>query len=116
MPGKCVRGTVIEVDLDPIVGHEIEKSRPCVVIQNDIGNKYSPITIVAAIEGAEHVRKVYPVDVWVAKGEGGLEKDSVVLGNQIRSVDELRFRKIYGSFSNSTMEKIDRALRISLAL
>ncbi len=116
MPGKCVRGTVIEVNLDPTVGHEIKKSRPCVVIQNDIGNQYSPMTIVAAIEGAEHVRKVYPVDVRVAKGEGGLEKDSVVLGNQIRSVDEFRFGRMYGRFSDSTMEKINQALRISLAL
>ncbi len=116
MPGKCVRGTVLEINLDPTVGHEIKKSRPCVVIQNDIGNRYSPITIVAAIEGAEHIKREYPVDVRVPKGEGGLEKESVVLGNQIRSVDETRFGRIYGQFSNTTMERIDQALRISLAL
>ena len=116
MPGKCARGTVLEINLDPTVGHEIRKSRPCVVIQNDIGNKYSPLTIVAAIVGAEHVKKLYPVNVRVPKGDGGLLKDSVVLCNQIRTVDELRFGKVYGSFSNSTMEQIDRALRISLAL
>ena len=116
MPGKCARGTVLEINLDPTVCHEIKKSRPCVVIQNDIGNKYSPLTIVAAIEGAEHVKKLYPVNVRVPKGDGGLLKDSVVLCNQIRTVDELRFGKVYGSLSNSTMEQIDRALRISLAL
>ena len=72
--------------------------------------------VLAAIEGAEHVKKLYPVNVRVPKGDGGLLKDSVVLCNQIRTVDELRFGKVYGSFSNSTMEQIDRALRISLAL
>jgi mRNA interferase MazF len=57
MPGKCVRGNVVLVNLDPTVGHEIQKTRPCVVIQNDIGNAHSPLVIVAAIEGAENVRR-----------------------------------------------------------
>ena len=116
MPGKCVRGTVLEINLDPTIGHEIKKSRPCVVIQNDTGNRYSPLTIVAAIEGAEHVKKLYPVNVYVPKGDGGLLKDSVVLCNQIRTVDELRFGRVYGTLSGSTMAEVDRALRISLAL
>ncbi len=116
MPGKCVRGTVLEVNLDPTVGHEIKKTRPCVVIQNDTGNKYSPLTVVAAIQGAEHVPKLYPVNVFVQKGEGGLTKDSVVLCNQLRTVDEIRFGKVYGRLSDTTMEQVDKALRISLAL
>jgi mRNA interferase MazF len=107
---------VIEINLDPTVGYEIRKSRPCVVIQNDVGNAYSPLTIVAALEGAEHVPKLYPVNVLVKKGEAGLAKDSVVLCNQLRTVDEQRFGKIYGKLSGPTMRKIDRALRISLAL
>ena len=53
MPGKCVRGAVIEINLDPVIGSEANKTRPCVVIQNDIGNKYSSVSIVAAITGAE---------------------------------------------------------------
>jgi len=53
MPGKCVRGTVLDIRLDPTLGHEQRKTRPCVVIQNDIGNRYSPTTIVAVITGAE---------------------------------------------------------------
>lgn len=116
MAGKCVRGTVLEVNLDPSVGREIAKKRPCVVIQNDTGNRYSDITIVAAITGAENVSKIYPICVFVPKGEGGLEKDSVVLCNQIRTVDESRFGKILGSLQASTMERVGEALKISLAL
>ena len=116
MPGKCTRGMVIEINLDPTVGHEIRKSRPCVVIQNDIGNARSSLTIVAALEGAEHVRRLYPVNVLVKRGEAGLTKDSVVLCNQLRTVDEMRFGKVYGKLSESTMREVDQALKISLAL
>ncbi len=116
MPGKCIRGTVLEVNLDPVVGHETGKTRPCVVIQNDIGNARSPVTIVAVITGAEHARKRYPVDVFVRKGEGGLVKDSVVTCNQIKTVDESRLGRIYGVLTDATMKRIDEALKISLAL
>jgi mRNA interferase MazF len=116
MPGTGARGSVLEVNLDPTIGSEANKTRPCVVIQNDIGNRYSPVTIVAAITGAENVPKRYPVDVLVPKGEGGLSKDSVVQCNQIRSIDEARLVRTLGRLSPSTMEKIDKALRISLSL
>jgi len=107
---------VLEVNLDPAVGSEPIKARPCVVVQNDIGNRYSPVSIVAIITGVENVPKSYPVDVPVAKGEGGLSKDSVVQCNLLRSVDERRFVRTLGHLSKATMEKVDRALRISLAL
>lgn len=116
MPGRCIRGTILQISLDPTVGHEIKKSRPCLVVQNDIGNKYSPMTIVVPVEGAEHIAKMYPVNVLILKGEGGLDKDSVALCNQIRCVDEARFGKVYGVVTNGTMQKIDTALKISLAL
>jgi len=116
MPNKCVRGEVIQVNLDPTIGHEINKSRPCVVIQNDIGNKHSPTSIVAAITDAEHVVKDFPINVRVVKGEGGLTKDSVVLCNQLRSVDERRFVRTLGHLSEKTMSKVDKALKLSLAL
>jgi mRNA interferase MazF len=116
MPGKCVRGAVVAVNLDPVVGSEANKIRPCVVIQNDIGNKFSPIVIVAAITGAENVPRPYPVDVPVPKGEGGLAKDSVVQCNQIRSVDEKRIVRTLGQLKSATVAKVSEALRISLAL
>jgi mRNA interferase MazF len=116
MPGKCVRGAVIEVNLDPTQGHELKKKRPCVVIQNDIGNKFSYTIIVAGITDAEHVKQPYPVNVFVPKGEGGLSKDSVVVCSQIRSVDESRITATLGRLSKDTMLKIDNALRVSLSL
>ena len=116
MPGKCVRGAILDICLDPTLGHEIKKTRPCLVVQNDIGNQYSPMTIVVPIEGAEHVRKLYPVNVTIPKGEGGLRKDRVALCNQIRCVDEARFGKTYGQDSAATLSKVDQALKISLGL
>ncbi len=116
MPGRCVRGAAVEVNLDPVVGSEANKTRPCVVIQNDVGNRYSPIVIVAAITGAENVPRQYPVDVRVPKGEGGLSKDSVVQCNQIWSVDEKRLVRTLGQLRLATMARVDKALKISLAL
>lgn len=116
MPGRCSRGTILQITLDPTAGHEIKMSRPCLVVQNDIGNKYSPITVVVPIEGAEHVPKIYPVNVFIPNGEGGLERDSVALCNQIRCVDEVRFGKVYGVVSRETMEKVELAIKISLDL
>ena len=116
MPGKCVRGTVLDINLDPTLGHEQFKTRPCVVVQNDIGNKNASTTIVAVITGAENIKRPYPVNVPIPVGEGGLQKPSVVLCSQIRTVDEMRFEKIYGQLSASTMKQIDVALRISLQL
>jgi len=116
MPGKCVRGAVVEVNLDPVVRSEANKKRPGVVIQNDIGNRFSPNVIIAAITGAENVPRQYPVDVPVPKGEGGLVKDSVVQCNQIRSVDERRLVRTLGHLRTATMTRVDKALKISLAL
>jgi mRNA interferase MazF len=107
---------VVQVRLDPVVGHETAKSRPCVVIQNDVGNAASPTTIVAAITGAEHIRKLYPFHVFVPAGEGGLSKDSVIKCDQLRTVDEARLGQVYGHLGPATMERVDDALRVSLAL
>jgi len=116
MPGKCVRGNVVVINLDPTVGHEIRKTRPCVVIQNDVGNAYSPVVIVAAIEGAENVKKPYPVNVLISAGDGGLAKDSIVLCNQIRTVDETRIVRILGKLSSGSMAQVDEALKLSLSI
>ena len=116
MPGRFVRGEVIQVDFAPARGSEPDKVRPCVVIQNDIGNRYSPVTIVAAITGAENVPRRYPVDVPVSKGEGGLTKDSVIQCNLIRCVDEARASHSLGRLAPNTMRAVNEALKISLAL
>jgi mRNA interferase MazF len=115
------RGDVVVVNLDPALGSEPNKKRPCVVVQNDTGNKFSPVTIVAAITDAEKVPRRYPVDVPVGQGEGGLAegglaKDSVVQCNMLRCVDGQRVLSTLGKVSPRTMQEVDRALKISLAL
>ncbi|HEX4007118.1 MAG TPA: type II toxin-antitoxin system PemK/MazF family toxin [Acidobacteriaceae bacterium] len=107
---------VVEVNLDPVVGHEQGRSRPCVVVQNDIGNRFSSTTIVVPLTDATHVRAPSPIYVLVKKGDGGTTKDSYVLCDQVRTVDQRRFRNVYGTLSPGTMATVDRALQISLGL
>ena len=108
------RGEVWLVNLDPTVGHEIKKSRPAIIIQNDLGNKYSPITIIAPIT-SQNLEKVYPIEVLLIR-TAGLEKNSKVLLNQIRAIDKRRLMKKLGRVDIETMAKVDAAMRISLGL
>ena len=114
MPSRLARGMVVDISLDPTIGPEVRQVRPCVIIQNDVGNQASSVLIVAAMTDAGHVRHPFPVDVFVPKGDGGLERDSVVLCNQLRTVDKARVGKTHGILSDKTMRKVDKALRISL--
>jgi mRNA interferase MazF len=107
---------VIEVDLDPVAGHEQGRPRPCVVVQNDAGNRFSSMTIVVPLTDAAHIRRPSAIYVEVNKGDGGLRKDSILLGGQIRAVDLVRVRRAIGVLSPETMRKVDRALLISLGL
>jgi mRNA interferase MazF len=109
------RGDVFLVSLDPTVGAEIQKTRPAVVIQNDFANRRSPIVIVAAIT-SQFDEPIYPTENLVRAPEGGLRVDSVVLLNQIRSVDRDRLVRRLGVLSKNTMSKVDRALLLSLGL
>jgi mRNA interferase MazF len=110
------RGEIYLVQFDPARGHEIQKTRPAVVIQNDIGNRYSPIIIVAAITSKLSAIP-YPVEVPVAPTRGnGLSLDSAIQFNQIRSVDRQRLAKRLGTLDAATMRKVDTAIMISLGL
>lgn len=109
------RGEVYLVSLDPTVGAEIRKTRPAVVVQNDPANRRSPITIVAAVT-SQFEEPLYPTEVLVRAPEGGLTTDSVVLLNQIRSVDRRRVVRRLGSLKSETMREVDRALLVSLGL
>jgi mRNA interferase MazF len=116
MIGKPLRGMLVEVSLDPVVGHEQGRSRPCVVVQNDVGNRFSSTTIVVPLTAATHIKSPSPIYVMVKKGDGGVTKDSYALCDQIRTVDQQRFRALYGTLSPETMAGIDSALLISLGL
>lgn len=109
------RGDVYLVNFDPTLGAEIRKTRPALILQNDIANRHSPITIVAALTSKVD-EKLYPTEVLVKAREGGLASDSVVLLNQIRSIDRRRLVKRLGKLRTETMANVDRALRISLGL
>lgn len=113
--GPPKRGEIHLVSFDPTVGADIRKTRPALVIQNDIGNRYSPITIVAAISSSV-ADKPYPTDVLLTPPEGGLREPSVVMLNQIRSIDKRRMVKRLGALGLASMIRVDEALRISLGL
>jgi len=109
------RGEIYLVQFDPTVGHEIQKTRPALVIQNDVSNQYSPITIVAAIS-SQFSETPYPREVIIEPAESGLPKRSAVIVNQIRSVDCQRLGKRLGHLSGATMKRVDEAIKISLGL
>ena len=109
------RGEVYRVNFDPTLGAEIRKTRPALILQNDIANRHSPITIVAAITPMVG-EKVYPTEVPVKAREGGLTSDSVVRLNQIRSVDRRCLVKRLGIVETDTMNHINRALQIGLGM
>lgn len=103
------------VNFDPTVGAEIQKIRPALILQNDIANRYSSITIVAALT-SQYGERLYPTEVLIRRPEGGLEHDSVVLLNQTRTIDKARLIKRMGAISKETIERVNRALEMSLGL
>ena len=109
------RGEIYLANLDPTVGAEISKTRPVLVVQNDVANRYSPIAIVAAIT-SRFGERLYPTEVLIEAPEGGLTSDSVVLLNQIRSLDKQRLIKRLGVLKPATVRRVDGALTISLGL
>ncbi len=112
-----LRGDVYLVNLDPIVGKEIGKSRPAVIIQNDIGNKFSPVTIIAPISSVKEITKPLPIMIYLEKGEGGLKEKSYADCGQIRTIDkEQRLITKFGSLDKIKMKEVDKAIKISLSL
>lgn len=109
------KGDIFFADLSPVIGSEQGGVRPVIVIQNDIGNKYSPTVIVAAITSQINKAKL-PTHVEIRAGEHGLNKDSVILLEQLRTVDKRRLRERIGRMEGDAMEKVNEALVISLGI
>ena len=108
------RGDVVIVRLDPAEGHELEKTRPAVVVQNDVGNRNSSTTIVAPATGTH---RGYPFEVLVEASDAPFQQDSSVRLDQLRVVFiERRIQSVIGSLDAATMREIDEALRLSLDL
>ncbi|HHT71198.1 MAG: type II toxin-antitoxin system PemK/MazF family toxin [bacterium] len=109
------RGDIFYADLRPVVGSEQGGIRPVLILQNDIGNRYSPTTIVAAI--TSQINKAHlPTHVELKAEEFGLERDSVILLEQIRTIDKKRLRSRIGRLEGDIVDRINRGLLISLGL
>ncbi len=108
------RGDVYWVKLDPIEGYEIGKTRPAVVISNDINNELADTITVLPITSS--VGKIYPFEVFLKKGIGNISSDSKVKTNQIRTVDKTRLKERIGKIPGAILSDIERAMKIHLEL
>lgn len=109
------RGNIFYADLSPVIGSEQGGVRPVLIIQNNIGNKYSPTIIVAAITSQIQKAKL-PTHVEIEAETHGLEKNSVILLEQIRTIDKQRLREKVTSIDEKMMTRVNEALKISLGL
>ena len=109
------RGDIFYADLSPVIGSEQGGIRPVIIIQNDIGNRYSPTVIVAAITSQINKAKL-PTHVEISSEEYGLNRDSVELLEQIITLDKRRLKEKIGHMTDKDMNKVNKALLISLNL
>ncbi len=109
------RGEIYYADLSPVVGSEQGGVRPVLIVQNDIGNKYSPTVIIAAITSQINKAKL-PTHIELSGKEYGLPRDSVILLEQIRTIDKRRLREKAGFLLPETMKKVDEGLMVSFGL
>ena len=109
------RGDIYYADLSPVVGSEQGGIRPVLIIQNDIGNRHSPTVICAAITSRMNKAKL-PTHVEISAEQYDIVKDSVILLEQVRTIDKSRLKEKVCHLDRAVLERIDRALRVSLAL
>ena len=109
------RGDIYYADLSPVIGSEQGGVRPVLIVQNDVGNKYSPTVIAAAIT-SQREKNNLPTHIKLEAHNCGLSKDSIVLLEQIRTIDKKRLRERMGALDNNSMTEVDKALSISFGL
>jgi mRNA interferase MazF len=109
------RGEIYVAALDPVVGREISKTRPVVVVSNDKNNQFSGTVTVLPIT-SRNLKRIYPFEVFVSKGSGNLPKDSKVKADQIRTLDKARLVKEIGKLDQKEINEIERAMKIHLGL
>ena len=109
------RGEVFYADLSPVVGSEQGGVRPVLIVQNDVGNRHSPTVIAAAITSKQDKTNL-PTHIGIKAGTGGLTRDSVVLLEQVRTLDKRRLRERMGNLAPDDMNRINRALSVSVGL
>lgn len=109
------RGDIYYADLSPVIGSEQGGIRPVLIVQNDVGNKFSPTVIAAAIT-SQRDKTNLPTHIKVDADGCGLSKDSIVLLEQVRTIDKQRLKEKMGSLDLGAMSKIDKALSVSFGL
>ncbi len=109
------RGDIFYADLSPVIGSEQGGTRPVLVVQNDIGNKFSPTVIIAAITSQINKAKM-PTHIEISANDFGLAKDSVILLEQIRTIDKRRLKEKIGRLNDELLTKVDEALGISFGI
>lgn len=109
------RGDIYYAELNPVVGSEQGGTRPVLIISNDTGNRYSPTVIIAAITGKTYTKAKLPTHTEVKDIEG-LDRDSIILLEQIRTIDKKRLKQHMGIMPAEVMARVDKALAISLAM
>ncbi|MCP4680952.1 MAG: type II toxin-antitoxin system PemK/MazF family toxin [Desulfobacterales bacterium] len=109
------RGGIYLAALDPVIGREISKTRPVVIISNDKNNMFSGTVTILPIT-SKNLKKTYPFEVFIKKGIGNLPKDSKIKTDQIRTLDKSRLVKFIGTLGSREMEQIQKAVKIHLAL
>ena len=107
------RGEIYLAVLDPVVGKEISKTRPVVVLSNDINNEFSATVTILPLSSSK-LQKIYPFEVFIAKGVGNLPKDSKVKVDQIRTLDKSRLLTLIGRLGREEMLQIEKAMKIHL--
>lgn len=115
IPLNVKRGEIYYADLSPVVGSEQGGVRPVLIVQNDVGNRYSPTVIAAAITSQREKSRL-PTHIELSSTNCGLSKDSIVLLEQIRTIDKKRLKERMGQLDDGSMGKINRALTISFGL
>ncbi len=109
------RGDIFYADLSPVVGSEQGGIRPVLIVQNDVGNKFSPTVIAAAIT-SQRFKTNLPTHIQVDAQECGLSKDSIVLLEQVRTLDKKRLKEKMGNLADGDMSRVNRALSVSLGI
>lgn len=109
------RGDIFYADLSPVVGSEQGGVRPVLIVQNDVGNKFSPTVIAAAITSQINKAKL-PTHIEIDAKSYGLLKDSVILAEQVRTIDKRRLKEKIGRLDRESMQEVDQALGVSLGL
>lgn len=109
------RGEIYLTNLEPIKGSEQGKIRPCLIVQNDVGNRFSPTTIVVPMTSKVHT-KDYPHEIFVRSADSGLTKDGMLLLGQIRAIDKGRIIKKLSIASNDLMTQVDAGIKVTLGI